>query len=435
MPRLAPFWRAAVAAGILGAILLCAAVSALSVLTGDSPSLIASDGKAYYAWARSILIDGDVDFSNDYRILYPPDPLPPESARFTPSGKVLSKTPVGLALLEAPGVLLGTVAAKLSGFPADGVSLPYQLAVCGTLVAFFIAGWFLLFRALLCRGVPPPVAFLLWMGMLAATNLIHYVAKEPAMAHAPGVAGMSLIVFLIAGWPADAARPVRARALAVGALFALLLLIRNAHVVMLPFVVALLASRRAATLRTLAWAGLAAALVLSLQVAASYALFGQIGFNLYPGETFTRDGNGIWLALFSARHGLFLHHPWYALLLLLNVAALFFSPQARGIAAGALAGWLLLALGNGLWWCWWFGDSFGHRAFIESLVPLTFAAAVGCGEGLASGRRRRAALATILILCALANAYLWAGYLLQRYPHDGSAPLAQVYGWALPAGR
>lgn len=431
MPRLTPFWRATVGAAVLGAALLCAAVAALSIRTGDSPSLIASDGKAYYVWARSVLIDGDVDFANDYRLLYPPDPLPPESARFTPSGLTLSKTPIGLAVLEAPGVLLGTASAKLLGFPADGVSLPYQLAVCGTLVAFFIAAWFLLFRALLRWGVAPPVAFLLWIGMLAATNLIHYIAKEPAMAHAPGVAGMALIVFLVAGWPAGAARPPRARALAVGALFALLLLIRNAHVVMLPFVVALLAARRAATLRTLAWAGLAAALVLSLQVAATVALWGRFGFNLYPGESFVRDPTGIWLALFSSRHGLFTHHPWYALLLILNVAALFGSPKTRWISAGALAGWIFLALGNGLWWCWWFGDSFGHRAFIEALVPLTFGAAVGCGEALAAGRRRLPTLAAILVLCALANAYLWAGYLLQRYPHDGSAPLPQVYAWPL----
>lgn len=430
MQRLTPFGRAAVGSAVLGAALLCAAVAALSIRTGDSPSLITSDGKAYYAWARSVLIDCDVDFANDYQIIYPPDPLPPESARFTPSGLTLSKTPIGLALLEAPGVLLGTAAAKILGFPADGVSRPYQLAVCGTLVAFFLAGWFLLFRALVRWGVAPPTAFLLWIGMLAATNLVHYVAKEPAMAHAPGVAVMSLIVFLVAGWSADATRAARARALAVGALFALLLLIRNAHIVMLPFVIALLAAKRAANIRTLAWAVLSAGLVLALQVLASYALFGQIGFNLYPGETFSRDWNGVLYALFSSRHGLFLHHPWYALLLLLNVAALFGSPKARWIAAGALVGWFLLVLGNGLWWCWWFGDSFGHRAFIESLVPLTFGAAVGCGEGLAS-RRRLVALAAVLILCALANAYLWAGYLLQRYPHDGSAPLPQVYAWPL----
>lgn len=434
MQRMTPFWRAAVGAAALGAALLCAAVASLSIRQGDSPSLITSDGKAYYAWARSILLDGDVDFANDYRLIYPPDPLPPESARFTPSGKTLNKTPIGLALLEAPGVLLGTAAAKLLGFPADGVSLPYQVAVCGTLVAFFLASWLLLFRAMLRWGVAPGIAFLLWIGMLAATNLIHYVAKEPAMAHAPGVAGMSLVLFLIAGWPAEAPRAARGRALAVGALFALLLLIRNAHIVMLPFIIALLAAKRAANARVLAWAGLSAGLVLALQVGASYALFGQIGLNLYPGETFSRDWNGVLYALFSSRHGLFIHHPWYALLLLFNVTALFGSPKSRWIAAGALAGWLLLAIGNGRWWCWWFGDSFGHRAFIEALVPLTFGAAVGCGEFLAS-RRRYIAVAAILVLCSLMNAYLWTGYLLQRFSHDGSAPLRQVYGWALPAGQ
>lgn len=427
-------WRAPAAACAAGALLLAAVVAAASIVRGGSPALIVSDGKAYYAWARSILIDGDVDFANDYRLIYPPDPLPPESARHTPGGRVLNKTSIGMAILEAPGVLAGGLAARLLSFPADGVSLPYQVAVCGSLALLAVAAWLLLYGAMLRLGTDPPGAFLLWAGMMGATNLVHYVAKEPAMTHAAGMALAALaVVAIVRRTDHEPALPV-ARAAAAGALLGLLVIVRSANLALLPFFAALLAARRAATRRTLVVMALGAAATLVLQAAATRALWGEFGYRLYPGETFTRNWRGILLGLFSARHGLFVHHPWYALLVAANAAALFLPSRRRLVAAGALLSWAALAVGNGLWWCWWFGDGFGNRAFVEALVPLTVGAAVAWGDRLAS-RRARVALAAALAACALANAYLWGGYLLQRYAHDGSDSVGRVYGWALGPGR
>ena len=79
------------AAFLLLAGAACAAVQALSLARGASPALIVSDGKQYYAWARSVLLDGDLDFRNDYELLYPPDPLPDEMGQRTPRGLVVNK--------------------------------------------------------------------------------------------------------------------------------------------------------------------------------------------------------------------------------------------------------------------------------------------------------------------------------------------------------
>ena len=173
-----------------------------------------------------------------------------------------------------------------------------------------------------------------------------------------------------------------------------------------------------------------ALLLVGLQVGATYALWGRLGYAIYPDESFANDWRGVWLGLVSHRHGLFVHHPWYLLLLVVNLLALAGPPRQRLIAAGALVSWVILALGNGLWWCWWFGDSFGNRSFIETLLPLSTVAALGLTSWQRS-RLLRTGLIAVLAICVMANLYLWAGYMLGRYAHNGDAPLCQVYGWAI----
>jgi hypothetical protein len=428
MQRLTTPFRLAVAATAAALLLLTMFVAGVSILKGDSPALIVSDGKAYYVWARSVLIDRDIDFENDYRLIYPPDPLPPEASMRTSSGRVLSKTPVGMGLLEAPGVIVATAAARLFGLPEDGVSLPYQVAVCGLLVVLYITCWLLLFRAMIRCGAGPWCAYAFWVGMMGATNLIHYVTKEPAMAHAAGAALGCLIVFLIGGRALEPTRVSPMRATATGVVLGLMIIVRNANAAFIPFVLALLADRREAGFRTMLNVFLSAAAVLLLQPAASWALWGEPGYHLYPGESFTHDWRGLFLGLVSRRHGLFVYHPWYLLLIGVNFAALVSQRKHRWIFAGALATWVILAVGNGLWWCWWFGDGFGNRAFVESLAPLSYGAAVGCA-GWRLPRHARHAAAAAFGLCCLLNAYIWTGYLLNRYAQNGDDSMGRVYGW------
>ena len=53
----------------------------LPMWSGLAVHTVKADGKAYYAWVRSLLLDHDVEFRNDYELLCPPDPLPPTHPR------------------------------------------------------------------------------------------------------------------------------------------------------------------------------------------------------------------------------------------------------------------------------------------------------------------------------------------------------------------
>ena len=70
------------------------------------------------------------------------------------------------------------------------------------------------------------------------------------------------------------------------------------------------------------------------------------------------------------------YHPWYVALLLFAAYGAIHLPQARRICIAAIALFLLMAIANGTWWCWWFGHSFGNRAFVETLPSLSLSAAL-----------------------------------------------------------
>lgn len=139
------------------------------------------------------------------------------------------------------------------------------------------------------------------------------------------------------------------------------------------------------------------------------------------GSTVVTAGlHGVLSTLISARHGLFVYHPAYLLLLACAILALS-RPESRVLASSALVSFLCLAVINGTWW---FGDSFGNRAFIETLPMLVFVA----GVSMPARPRPKQIAAVVGVLTAL-NLWLWSGYLLGRYPADGLHSIAEAWLW------
>lgn len=415
---------------LLAVGIFCTVTLALSMFLGASPKLIVGDGAQYYAWARSTVLDRDVDFRNDYRLLYPPDPLPPEVDQLTPAGLIVNKYPVGLALLESPGLLLGHgIAIALRVWPADGASAPYQLSITLSLSLFYLYSVYLLYLAVIRFGAPAPNAGLLCMGMLMATNLWHYVVKEPAMAHGAGLALCCVVVFLLSRWPSSWEEIGNWSLCLVGACAGALFLLRNTNVFLAPVLASLIFRGRRFAVRPVFLMTASALAVSGLQPLALSILWGQLRLLPYPAESFTGGWNGVLGGLLSDRHGLIVYHPWYAVLLALCLLALTRS-DLRVIAAGSIASVALLVVMNGSWWCWWFGDSFGNRAFIEALPPLTLVGALRLPR-LETRSTSARGLMVLLVGAALLNALLWVGYVLKRFPPNGLHTKTEAYLWCL----
>jgi hypothetical protein len=156
--------------------------------------VIRSDGLGYYAWLRSLLLDGDWSFDNEFdehNVIG--DFVPPPDER-TPLGRRPNPWSVGPACVWALTVVPGHGLLRAwpgpLPWPADGYALPYQLIVGGTtLLASFLGLGFLYG---LCRHDAGPAAAALAATLLTlGTSLVYYNAVEPSMGHGVGTAAVA----------------------------------------------------------------------------------------------------------------------------------------------------------------------------------------------------------------------------------------------------
>lgn len=184
--------------------------------------VIRSDGLGYYAWLRSLLLDGDWDFDNEFdghNVLG--DFVPPPQER-TPSGRRPNPWSVGPALAWSPLIVPGHFLLCLLAGEADGYTLPYQLLVgLGTLLLALV-GLGLLF-GIARRFAAPLQAALATAFLTLGTPLVYYNALEGSMAHGPAAAMTAGLVWY---WLRTYGSPRLGRWLGVGLLVGAAALLR-----------------------------------------------------------------------------------------------------------------------------------------------------------------------------------------------------------------
>ncbi len=157
------------------------------------------NGLGYYAWLRSLLIDHDWDFDNEFdehnqHYHY----VPPPSYR-TPLGRRANQWSVGPACLWAVAVVPGHFILKIGeGSPrswaADGYSLPYQLLVGGTSLLLAFVGLGFLYG--ICRTQARPARAALVAALLTlGTTIVYFNAIEISLPHGLGTAVLAGLVW------------------------------------------------------------------------------------------------------------------------------------------------------------------------------------------------------------------------------------------------
>jgi hypothetical protein len=168
------------------------------VMTGEG-LVVRSDGLGYYAWLRSLLIDGDWSFDNEFNEHNPVGDYVPPRARRTEEGRRANPWSIGPACVWALTVVPGHVCLKalepfLPGWPADGYSLPYQLMVGATTLTASFFGLMLLYG--ICRYFADPDRAALAASFLTlGTTIAYYSAIEVSMAHGLGTATLALLIW------------------------------------------------------------------------------------------------------------------------------------------------------------------------------------------------------------------------------------------------
>jgi hypothetical protein len=339
-----------------------------------------ADAAYYYAYLPSLVLDGDLDLTDQYRVTGNWYRL-----GATPLGRPGNVFGIGPAVFALPAFAAGHGLAVVAGARRDGFSgwettLVLWTSVLASLGALVIAA------RLAQRQVGSAAAG--YLGALAAAlsgPVVYYAIRQPGYAHpfaalfatllierwdaSYGVAPRRLRTWIVLGAAAGAAVLARPQL----ALWALVLPAAAIDDVRRRGAVG--AGRLAAR-----WAAgaAAAALVVLPQLVVWKLLYGA--WDVVPqGPGFLRWDAPAWSeALFSSRNGLF---PWAPLYAAMAIGVIALARRGIRLPLALLLGLFGQAVVNGAAWDWWAGGSFGGRRFDSCYAVFAVGAAVGIAAG------------------------------------------------------
>jgi hypothetical protein len=342
--------------------------------------VVEGDGVNYYSYLHSLVVDRDLDFSDEYQAAREAG-VPGYSTLVetrTPIGLLANFQPAGAALLAMPAYLVGLVFQQ-GGLPQYGTAL--VLAYTGASLLYGLLALALCYR--LAREVVGSARAAALGTLVAggATPFLFYLLWEPSYAHT--FSAFAAAAFVLLWWRSRDWRSPAAW-LGLGVLAGVMAMIRYQDGLLAAIV---LLDLRRARWRLLAFA--AGALVgFAPQLLVTHAVFGtwlpyrppEFALQLWPGHYLE--------VLLSSHNGLFIWTP----AAIAAVAGYRFVGDRRLSLAAAVALVLQLQL-EGSAPDWWGGHSFGMRRL---LVLLPFAAV-----GLAALAARLAGRSRLLMAAAV----------------------------------
>ena len=363
-----------------------------------------SDGRSYFIQVRSLVMDWDLDFTNDE------EAFGGHGARQYAFGGPLLWSPFFIAT----HVWLTGVDALGRDLRLDGYYYPYQRAIGLATLLYGFVGLILVYRVLRAYFARE-VAALSTLGVCATTFLVWYLTVDSSFVHGVSMFATTLFLFL---WHRFRSAPIRAHWAWLGISAGVMTMVRwqNGVFVILPVADLLWTtwgtsgvtwrSRLLEAARNLATFGGAAVLTFSPQLVFWQAVYGdwrhvpagEHAFEPSLIPPFIVD------VLFSSNRGLLTWTPvvWAAL-----IGLVCFGWQQRRVAvvlAGGVLGQLWV---NSAVEIWWGGMGFGARRFDNSILAF----AVGLAA-LLTTFQRRPLMAPVIGLCALVvfNAAFMLGY-------------------------
>jgi hypothetical protein len=293
------------------------------------------------------------------------------------NGNYVIKVSMGLAILYTPFFLMGHVIATISSYPADGYSVPYAAALILSSLFYFLLGLIIL-RKFLMRYFSDLAVAVVLLVLSLGTNITIYLTLVPAFSHAYSIFLFSAFLLLTDNWYR---KQTVSTSILLGLTTGIIMLIRPTNgIILFVFMLWNIEQPRDILLRfrffLKQWSKLlliAVCLFLVWVPQFTYwkMITGYFYYYTYGEEGFFFLQPKIAKVLFSFRKGWLLYTPAMAVALLgFRHLFLYYRKFFWGIIIFFILNLYLISS----WWCWWYGGSYGHRAFIDSYpimaIPL-----------------------------------------------------------------
>lgn len=213
------------------------------------------------------------------------------------------------------------------------------------------------------------VSLILLSILVFGTNLIHYAVYEPSMSHIYSFTLITACLYLLTKY---LTKPTDKLLFLIGLLVAFIGLVRNSNFVfaIIPFIVIFIRTPKKVKLKTflktiMLW-GITTLIIFIPQILYWVYSKGSVLTFSYVNETFNLLEPHIFDILFNIEsNGLFVWHP----LLILAIPGFYFwikTKEPLSIVSIVFLIFMIYLLST--WWAYWFGFSFGHRAFTDFLI-------------------------------------------------------------------
>ncbi len=203
----------------------------LLTLNWAAPNVLSWDGLGYYMYLPGGFIYDDLgklEWLPHILDTYHPTPHLYQVVQLE-NGNFAMKYLMGLSIFYSPFFALGHGAAGVLGYPQDGFSVPYQLAIClGSLVYALVGLWLL--AKVLRRYFSEPVVAVTLLLLALASNYPEYTAVQAGQTHGYLFTAYSLMLWLTIRWHE---RPTLPLAFFIGLLVGLAAITRPTDGVML----------------------------------------------------------------------------------------------------------------------------------------------------------------------------------------------------------
>lgn len=335
------------------------------------------DIKSYYAYLPATFIykDLSLDFREENfdkfgNLIWPTK---------TPTGKQAIITSMGMSVLYSPFFFIAHTICKFTQYEADGYTLPYKFALVFSALFYLALGLFFL-RKILLRYFSDFTSAVTILSIVAGTNLLYYSSYEAAMPHVYNFSLITVFIYMVIKWHENTSAK---RTIGLGLLGGLITLIRPTNILVLLILLLwdiksfsefkeriffFLRKYKLVILMIISFVLVWVPQFLYWKYIAGKFLYFSYGD---VGGKFFFNNPQIFNILISYKKGWLVYTP----LMILAIVGIFISfKKFKTFAVPSLIFLLLNIYILSSWWCWWFGGSFGLRAFIDSYgimaIPL-----------------------------------------------------------------